>query len=607
MRDVEPVVSAEREEEVVARHAGDLLRLEAEELSDAVILVHDVVADTKIGERRERTTEPRVRTWRPLAEDLRVGEEDEAKIAPDEAAPRRRDREAHRRLPGSAAPSGRIVLSTFFSRPPCRSASPRCGNVTTTRLSGADEACELVLGLREAARCDRGPLRFELERLAAREWIELRRTLERDRLEAFLLPDAPSPRRAARRSPARDRRVRRDPWKPVRRSPHAPTSPRGGPQLSISTVSPRRSAAGYMLAAATGCSARCVNGEKARTCSISSPKNSTRSGSRPVEGKTSTMPPRTANWPRSIDSVDALVPGARERLATARRDRAPPPRRGRRAGVEPQRRHPLGQRGRRGTHEAAAGEDIEGARPLADEVGWRLETRSVRDAPTREQSDAIRAEEPRGSFGGVAGVRVLGQEDEEAASELLVERGENERKRRLRHARATGQRLRECLEPIAAGELRDEGVKGCLVHANSGKRAPRAYPSAPLLEVVATQVDVAAPGSDVAAGVPPRDAARYAAPVRRSYAPPPTSPRGHSRAPEDRVPRDVRPVRVAIRTTRADAAIAAPPCEPYGTRPAWTARHRMSGRVASNAGQEPVHGAREHPRRPPAPAYAGKR
>ena len=87
--DVEPVVAAERQEEIVAGDAGDLFRLEAEELAHAVILVDDVVADTKIGECRERTPEPRVRAWRSLAKDLRVREKDEAKITPDEATPGR--------------------------------------------------------------------------------------------------------------------------------------------------------------------------------------------------------------------------------------------------------------------------------------------------------------------------------------------------------------------------------------------------------------------------------------------------------------------------------------------------------------------------------------
>ena len=189
MRDVEPVVPPEGEEEVVAGDAGDLLRLEAEQLPDAVVLVDDVVADPQVGERGERPTEPRVGARRPLAEDLRVGQQDEAELAPDEPAPRRRDREAHAGVARQRAPSGRIVLSTLRSSAPWRCASPRCGNVTTTRLPGADEPEQLVLGLGEAARRDRRPLRLELERLPARERIELGGAVERDRRQALLVPD----------------------------------------------------------------------------------------------------------------------------------------------------------------------------------------------------------------------------------------------------------------------------------------------------------------------------------------------------------------------------------------------------------------------------------
>jgi len=42
VRDEDAVVAAEAEQEVVAGDAGDLLRLEAEQLGDAVILVNDV-------------------------------------------------------------------------------------------------------------------------------------------------------------------------------------------------------------------------------------------------------------------------------------------------------------------------------------------------------------------------------------------------------------------------------------------------------------------------------------------------------------------------------------------------------------------------------------
>ena len=101
----------------------------------------------------------------------------------------------------------------------------------------------------------------------------------------------------------------------------------------------------------------------------------------------------------------------------------------------------------------------------------------MRDAAAREQGDLLGAEEPRRALGCVARVGVLGQQDQQPAPELLVQRREDERQRRLRDARAAGQRLRECLEALARRELRDEGVKGRRVHANGGKRAPRGYRS----------------------------------------------------------------------------------------------------------------------------------
>ncbi len=50
VRDVQAVLAAEGEEEVVARDAGDVLRLEPEQPPDAVILVDDVVAHAQVGE-----------------------------------------------------------------------------------------------------------------------------------------------------------------------------------------------------------------------------------------------------------------------------------------------------------------------------------------------------------------------------------------------------------------------------------------------------------------------------------------------------------------------------------------------------------------------------
>jgi hypothetical protein len=59
--------------EVVAGDAGDLLRLEAEQPPDAVVLVDNVVPCSEVGEGLEGASEPRIGTRGTLAEDLRVG------------------------------------------------------------------------------------------------------------------------------------------------------------------------------------------------------------------------------------------------------------------------------------------------------------------------------------------------------------------------------------------------------------------------------------------------------------------------------------------------------------------------------------------------------
>ena len=90
MRDVEPVVAAEAEEEVVARDRRHRLRLEAEQLPDPVVLVDDVIAGAEICERLKRAADARgFGTARPLAEQLRIREQGEVELAPDEAATRR--------------------------------------------------------------------------------------------------------------------------------------------------------------------------------------------------------------------------------------------------------------------------------------------------------------------------------------------------------------------------------------------------------------------------------------------------------------------------------------------------------------------------------------
>ena len=94
VRDIDPVVAAVGEQQVVAGDARNLFRLEALQLRDAVILVDDVVACAQVGEALQRAARRRRRARRALAEDLGVRQQRDAEVAPDEAAPCRRDGES---------------------------------------------------------------------------------------------------------------------------------------------------------------------------------------------------------------------------------------------------------------------------------------------------------------------------------------------------------------------------------------------------------------------------------------------------------------------------------------------------------------------------------
>jgi hypothetical protein len=75
VRNVEPVLAAEGELQVIARDTGDLPCLEAEQLADAVVLVDDVVARPQLGERLEGAPRGGCAGARAAAEDQRVREE----------------------------------------------------------------------------------------------------------------------------------------------------------------------------------------------------------------------------------------------------------------------------------------------------------------------------------------------------------------------------------------------------------------------------------------------------------------------------------------------------------------------------------------------------
>jgi hypothetical protein len=188
MRHVQAVVAAEADEEVVAGDLGHGLRLEAEQLPDPVVLVDDEVAGAQVGEALQRPPGRRGPGARALAEDLGVRQQNEAEVAPDEAAPRGRDGEGELRLVGE--PVARLEDSRLDAsqqvRRAQRLAAVREGD--DNAVAGTDEPGKLGLGLGQAARRDGGPLSLEGEGLAARERLELRGARERQLLPELLAP-----------------------------------------------------------------------------------------------------------------------------------------------------------------------------------------------------------------------------------------------------------------------------------------------------------------------------------------------------------------------------------------------------------------------------------
>ena len=172
MRDVEPVVSAEAEEEVVARDARNFLRLEAEQLADAVVFVDDVVARAQVGERLECASADAALARRPLAEDLRVGQQHEPEVTPDEAAACGGDCEeelgiARKLLPlleqARVGATQQVLLAQ-------RLAEVREGD--DDAVARANERVQLVLRLGQSARNECRPLRLEGERLPGRQRVQ---------------------------------------------------------------------------------------------------------------------------------------------------------------------------------------------------------------------------------------------------------------------------------------------------------------------------------------------------------------------------------------------------------------------------------------------------
>ena len=181
VRDVKPVLAAERKLEVVTGDSGDFTRLETEQLADAVVFVDDVVSGAELGEGLQRATGRRGATPGAAAEDLRVGEQREPELAPDEAAARVGDREHELGLVGE------LLALVDQSRVDAPQQVLRAQRFALVRegddgaQASANESAELVLGFGEAARRDRGALRLERERLPGGERVELDGTAQVDR------------------------------------------------------------------------------------------------------------------------------------------------------------------------------------------------------------------------------------------------------------------------------------------------------------------------------------------------------------------------------------------------------------------------------------------
>src|SRR6266540_828875 len=372
VRDVEPVVPAEGEEQVIARDAGDLLRLEAEKLAHAVVLVDDVVPGAQVGERLERTAADATLTRGPLAEDLCVREEDEAEIAPDEATAGWADGEQQLGCTGKLVtrfddagidPAQQILLTKRLAQMRERD---------NDALTCPDERRQFVLRLRQSARDERRSLHFEGKGLPGRERIEQGGALEGDGAEAFVFPDGSD----------------------LVRLPHEVRPNYGQDEVGRNRdgVVIRQRCFDQIEPAFSGGiddggldrmeRALCERRERPHLLDLVAPELHAQ---RLATGRREDVDESTAHGelPPLVRSLDPLVAGQGEglgELLQADLLAAGDPDRLRAGG---RRRHRLGERGGRRADETSRGEHVECARALADEVRRRIEAGSPVDAAAR--------------------------------------------------------------------------------------------------------------------------------------------------------------------------------------------------------------------------------
>ena len=120
-----------------------------------------------------------------------------------------------------------------------------------------------------------------------------------------------------------------------------------------------------------------------------------------------------------VGTIDALVARERKRLGELLEADLFAGRDPDRLGPRIRRRHRLGQGGRGCSDETSRRENVERAGTLADEVRHRLETGAPVHAAARQHRDALLAEEPGSAFRRVARVLVFRREQDERAGRAL--------------------------------------------------------------------------------------------------------------------------------------------------------------------------------------------
>ena len=458
VRDVEPVVAAEREEEVVARDAGDLLRLEAEQLADAVVLVHDEVAGAQVGERlRARGRDARPRAAAACGRPACRG-------AGRARARARRSRAARARPRSEAARVARQL-------------------VARVEQLGVDAAEQVLLPQRLAAvrEGDDDPLAGAHEgassfsaSLRPRAAIAGRCASNANGWPCGNGSSSAVPSRLDGRSPSSSQTRRTSSGCQTRSGTRSSTGTRSSPGR------PRRSTADAGRGAARRPGRRRVVDRMERAL------RERRERAHPLDlvaeeldaerlpaGRREDVdePAADGELAALLDALDALVARERERLPPGRRRPARRRPRAAPARAARQRRQAFGERRGGGADEPARREHVERPGALADEVRRRLEAGVPADAAAREQRDALR---PRNQPAASAASRASassGRSRTSGRSSCSCSAASSRGQRRLRDARARRQRRGEGGEALVGDEGANERVEERTVHDDSETRS----------------------------------------------------------------------------------------------------------------------------------------